>query len=85
MGKITPPPVVVHINSGEAVTTLDQLIAAQRAMADAARGITGDIKATTPEKRPRVCSQCGAPLHGHTCEYCGTEYNDNHENRKNDN
>ena len=67
MGKITPPPVVVHINSGEAVTTLDQLIAAQRAMADAARGIA-------PGQKPRVCTQCGAPLHGHKCEYCGTEY-----------
>lgn len=32
------------------------------------------VGTTTPENRPRVCSQCGAPLHGHTCEYCGTEY-----------
>ena len=23
---------------------------------------------------PRICSRCGAPLKGHKCEYCGTEY-----------
>lgn len=22
----------------------------------------------------RICSACGAPLHGLICEYCGTEY-----------
>lgn len=21
------------------------------------------------------CANCGAPLHGNVCEYCGTEYN----------
>lgn len=26
------------------------------------------------ELRARICTQCGAPLHGHKCEYCGTEY-----------
>ena len=62
MGKITPPPVIVRINSGEAVTTLDQLTAINRAL----------LKATNPH--PRVCSQCGAPLHGNKCEYCNTEY-----------
>ena len=34
---------------------------------------------------PTTCKNCGAPLHDGKCEYCGTEYNDNHENRKNDN
>ena len=26
--------------------------------------------------RPRItnCKNCGAPLHGNRCEYCGTEY-----------
>ena len=23
---------------------------------------------------PKLCTQCGAPLHGCICEYCGTEY-----------
>ena len=62
MGKVTPPPVVVRINSGEAVTTLDQLTAINRALLKAAN------------HHPRVCSQCGAPLHGNKCEYCNTEY-----------
>lgn len=84
MGKLTPP-TVVRVSGKEAKLPLNQVIEAMRVLGDAARGITGDIKATTPEKRPRVCSQCGAPLHDGKCEYCGTEYNDNHENRKNDN
>lgn len=24
------------------------------------------------------CVNCGAPLHGNVCEYCGTEYGLNH-------
>lgn len=24
------------------------------------------------------CVNCGAPLHGNICEYCGTEYGHNH-------
>lgn len=24
------------------------------------------------------CVNCGAPLHGNVCEYCGTEYNLKH-------
>ena len=28
----------------------------------------------TKPTRPRVCEQCGAPLHKGMCEYCGTEY-----------
>lgn len=24
------------------------------------------------------CANCGAPLHGSICEYCGTEYGQNH-------
>ena len=73
MGKTAGAP-VIRVHSGEAVCTLNQVIEAQRALADAFKMITGNINATVPEKRPRVCSQCGAPLHGHTCAYCGTEY-----------
>ena len=25
-------------------------------------------------KHPRICTQCGSPLHGYKCEYCDTEY-----------
>ncbi len=81
MGKLTPPP-VVRVRDNEAILSLEQAL---RALGNAARGIIGENEVTLHEKRPRVCSQCGAPLHGHTCEYCGTEYNDDHENRKNDN
>lgn len=73
MGKTAGAP-VIKVHSGEAVCTLNQLIEAQRALVDACKRITGDINATVPEKRPRVCSQCGAPIHGDRCEYCGTEY-----------
>lgn len=73
MGKIASAP-VIRVRSNEAILHLNQVIEAMRMLGDAARGITGDIKATTPEKRPRVCSQCGAPLHGNKCEYCNTEY-----------
>lgn len=73
MGKIAPP-VVVRINSVEAVVTLNQALAAQRAVVEAVRGFAGTLKAIDPEKKPRVCSQCGAPLHGNKCEYCNTEY-----------
>lgn len=72
MGKLTPPP-VVRVRDNEAILPLNQAIEAMRVLADAARGITGNT-ATMPEKRPRVCSQCGAPLHGDKCEYCNTEY-----------
>ena len=26
------------------------------------------------EFEPRICKQCGAPLYGNVCEYCGTRY-----------
>ena len=26
------------------------------------------------EFKPRICKQCGAPLYGNVCEYCGTRY-----------
>ena len=26
------------------------------------------------EIKPKLCVRCGAPLHGHKCEYCDTEY-----------
>lgn len=34
-----------------------------------------NISICTPS-RPRItnCKNCGAPLHGDRCEYCGTEY-----------
>lgn len=73
MGKIAAAP-VIRVRSNEAILTLNQVIEAQRALADACKRITGNINATVPEKRPRVCSQCGAPLHGNKCEYCNTEY-----------
>jgi len=35
----------------------------------------GDISNTEPKKIiGKICSQCGAPLNGNKCEYCGTEY-----------
>jgi hypothetical protein len=24
---------------------------------------------------PQICTQCGAPLNGNRCDYCGTKYN----------
>lgn len=29
----------------------------------------------------KKCKMCGAPLHGYKCEYCGTEYEENEEER----
>lgn len=26
--------------------------------------------------KPYICSQCGAPLHGEICEYCGTSFDE---------
>lgn len=26
------------------------------------------------EMTAKICTRCGAPLKGHKCEYCGTEY-----------
>lgn len=71
MGKLTPPPVIVRINSGEAVVTLNQALAAQRAAVEAVRGFAGALKEIEPEKKPRVCSQCGArsmATHAHIVE-----------------
>ena len=73
MGKTAGMP-VVRINSSEAVVTLNQALAAQRAVVEAVRGFAGTLKEIEPKKKPRVCSQCGAPLHGDKCEYCKTEY-----------
>ena len=38
--------------------------------------ITGVINLPAEPSKPRVtnCKNCGAPLHGNHCEYCGTEY-----------
>lgn len=30
------------------------------------------------------CVNCGAPLHGNICEYCGTEYGHNHAEKNSD-
>ena len=70
MGKLTPPP-VVRVRDNEAILSLDQAL---RALGNAARGIIGENEVTLPEKSPRVCSQCGAPLKSNKCEYCNTEY-----------
>ena len=34
----------------------------------------------TPREKPVLtnCKNCGAPLHGSVCEYCGTFYMENH-------
>lgn len=29
---------------------------------------------TSIKTKPKMCTQCGASLHGNICEYCGTEY-----------
>lgn len=29
--------------------------------------------------KAKTCEKCGAPLHGYKCEYCGTEYEPEHE------
>ena len=73
MGRLTPP-TVVRVSDKEAILPLNQVIKAMRELGNAAKMITGDIEATVPEKRPHVCSQCGAPLHGDHCEYCNTLY-----------
>lgn len=31
--------------------------------------------------QPRVCVNCGAPLEGSKCEYCGSVYHDENEER----
>lgn len=30
--------------------------------------------ATVEKMKPRICTQCGAPLHSNKCEFCDTEY-----------
>lgn len=73
MGKLTPPS-VVRVYANEAILPLNQVIEAQRALVNVVKGIVGNPKAGDTEKKPCLCSQCGAPLNGHTCTYCGTEY-----------
>ena len=29
---------------------------------------------TVEKMKPRLCTQCGAPLHNNKCEFCDTEY-----------
>lgn len=33
-----------------------------------------DIESTMQCSLPTNCKNCGAPLHSHECEYCGSEY-----------
>lgn len=73
MGKLTPP-TVIRVRSDEAICTLNQVIEAQKRLGDAFRAIAGESKVITQKRRPRLCTQCGAPMHGEICEYCGTEY-----------
>lgn len=30
--------------------------------------------------KAKTCTQCGAPVHGYKCEYCGTEFLDISDN-----
>lgn len=75
MGKIAPPP-VVKIDTSEAAFTLEQMVEAQRRLVDAFKGMVGNQKTISPVRRmrPCICTQCGAPLHGERCEFCGTQY-----------
>jgi len=74
MGKVTPPP-VVRIDTSEAACTSEELMEALRELGNAFKGIVGSPKTIALRKKPRLCSQCGAPLVGDKCEYCKTEYN----------
>jgi len=61
MGKTAGAP-VIRVRSDEATFSLNQVIEAQRALADACKMITGNINATVPKKRPRVYPmRCTAP------------------------
>ena len=73
MGKITPPP-VVRIDTSEAACTFEEVTEAVIRLGDAFKGIVGSHKKIALRKKPRLCTQCGAPLHGDKCEYCRTEY-----------
>ena len=66
MGKITPP-TIVRIDTHEAVVSIRQLMETTATLQS--------LASTSPE--PRNCQNCGAPLHGDKCEYCGTEYRTN--------
>lgn len=35
---------------------------------------TSGCEETPKEPKPMICTRCGAPMNGHKCEYCGTEY-----------
>lgn len=64
----------MRIDTSEAACTSEELMEALRELGNAFKGIVGSPKTIALRKKPRVCSQCGAPLHGHKCDYCGTEY-----------
>ena len=64
----------MRIDMGEVAFTFKAVTEAVIRLGDAFKGSVGSPKTIALRKKPRVCSQCGAPLHGHTCEYCGTEY-----------
>ena len=46
------------------------------AIAEAIHAKCKAIEKASRPSRPSIkfCTQCGAPLHGGKCEYCGTEY-----------
>ena len=75
MGKITPPP-IVKIDTRKAAFTLEQIVEAQRRLADAFKGLVWSPKTISSVRgmKPLICTQCGAPLHSERCEFCGTQY-----------
>lgn len=73
MGIITPLP-VVRIDTSEAACTFEEVTEAVIRLGDAFKGIVGSPRTIALRKKPRLCTQCGAPLHGDKCEYCRTEY-----------
>ena len=73
MGKTAGMP-AMRIDMGEVAFTFKEVTEAVIRLGDAFKGSVGSPKTIALRKKPRVCSQCGAPLHGHTCEYCRTEY-----------
>ena len=73
MGKTAGMP-VMRIDTSEAACTSEELMEALRELGNAFKGIVGSPKTIALRKKPRLCTQCGAPLHGNKCEYCRTEY-----------
>lgn len=64
----------MRIDMSEAACTFEEVTEAVIRLGDAFKGIVGSPKTIALRKKPRMCTQCGAPLHGDKCEYCRTEY-----------